>query len=71
MVETLITFLFLNCEETGLGQGYRHIWHEESSNTTLNAFISKIAPENLGNGVVFVDLSCKLTEFCLSENSGV
>ena len=57
MVETLCTFVFLNCEKTGLGYGYPHIWHEESSNTTLNASIRKIAPENIGNGVAFVDLS--------------
>ena len=57
MVETLCTFVFLNCEEIGLGYGHPHIWHEESCNTTLNASVRKTAPENLGNGDVFVDLS--------------
>ena len=57
MVETLCTFVFLNCEEIGLGYGYPHIWHEESCNTTLNASVRKTAPENLGHGDVFVDLS--------------
>ena len=56
MVETLCTFVFLNCEKkTGLGYGYPHIWHEESSNTTLNASIRKIVPGMVVRFLIYLE----------------